>query len=1015
VRLLKFKQYYPDHPYADPALFLLGDLYYAKGIPDNFQNAVDAWRSAIDNYHNSFEAPRAALMLGEANLKMGYYNEAAGLYKLASESFPNSPYGPLAILRAADTKLAMGLIDEARELVKPLAEKKPKDPFSTLALLRLAMADYLDTLYSQSTEKFREALDIDSQIYDFYPEMLYALGDSYSYLNRPDLTVLFLEHALNVTPDHPKSDVMFARIGNAYQAMDRPQEAISFFKVAKNEYPNKDGGLVSQIRLADMGALRAFFQGDQVFDALERGARQATVKMYEQIINESSTSPLLQLAYLKIGQAQAADGENSEAIRWLRDLVNNFPKGILFEEARPILSRALVNEATERFTLGDYQKIRDLYFDNSSFLEGLDRIRFLRLLAQSNENLGLHNEALEVWQMIERESPDRRLNDQKEVITAALLADRPLDAFNQIKATAVEFPSENDWLYQKLYETILSFAKPKDAKAVNDLINILNDPAIVPLEEISQLALSEAISILVQLKNYNAAMTLMDSYQEKYPDDELSPEYLLTQAKISERLKNYDDSWNRLSNFRIAYPDDPRVPQTILDTIKSARAHNRLPDAWRYEELYRQLYPTDPQGRKLMLARAEEEWENGFNNRALNTLNTFQREYPNDPATPATFLNEYQKLYDSGNPTAAFAALRELRNRYPQDPLTIQSYFTEYRDAIKAKMPETAFNIFNQFRTKFPTDPRIPDFLLEKAKDHFAFNQKKEGLDSWEDFIASYPNDSRVPELTLLIARQELKDNLTQNALARYRQYLNKYPSDPSRNQVLLEVAAIEGSLNINDAAYNDLETFRREFPGSKEEPQVLLDQIRYATQLRRFNEAVTLYDVFRKGYPEHSQFRQSFLDETRMLMTAGQNSKALGILEDGIVQSPGIDNDPATQELLLSLYLNEGRIEDWAGATEEYLRRDPNPQSHLAERFNKFSQVAQVYQELGRQNDAQRNYDLAMQNKPPDASGEALYAIAGGYKKMGLTDSYRGVLEVMLNLPDPLWQRVANQELGQG
>jgi tetratricopeptide (TPR) repeat protein len=115
-----------------------------------------------------------------------------------------------------------------------------------------------------------------------------------------------------------------------------------------------------------------------------------------------------------------------------------------------------------------------------------------------------------------------------------------------------------------------------------------------------------------------------------------------------------------------------------------------------------------------------------------------------------------------------------------------------------------------------------------------------------------------------------------------------------------------------------------------------------------------------------------------------------------------------------LSLYLDEERVEDWAGASEEYLRRDPNPQANLAERFSKYSQIAQVYQELGRTSDAQRNYDLAMANKPPDATGESLYAIAGGYRRMGLNDSYKSVLEEMTKLSDPLWQRVANQELAQ-
>ncbi|MDR3152788.1 MAG: tetratricopeptide repeat protein [Deltaproteobacteria bacterium] len=1012
--LEKFKAENPGHFYSDPALFLLGDLYFAKGLPDNYQEAADAWRSAVDTFPRSFEAPRAAFMLGEAARLVGYTNEAAGLYRLAAESYPESPWAPLAALRASDMSLAMNLNDDARKAVKAMAEKSPPDVWQPLALLRLAMADYQDTLYSQAVEKFRDALDRDPEIYELYPEMLYAMGDSYSYLDRPDLTALFLEHAVNLEPAHPKADVMLARIGNALQTMGLGQEAISFYKLAKDLFPDRDGGLVAQIRLADMGALSTFFKGDQVFDALERGARQATVRMYDQIISSASPSPLLQLAYLKVGQALAAEGDNSEAIKWLRELVTKYPKGILVDEARPILSRAVVNEASQRFDLGEYGKVEELNLDNSSFLEGPDRLRFLRLLAQSLERLDRPGDALEVWLQIEKDSPERRLADQKETIDAALAAGNPREAFEQIKKTASEFPEENDWLYGKLQETAMSFAAPRTQSAVEELLGFLDDPAVRQLPEISKLALSEAAAIEVENQNYDAASALMDRYRRDYPDDELSPEYLLTQAKMDRRQNRVDSYWNRLSEFRMRYPEDERSPLTVLETANDARKRDRLEDAWRYEELYRQIYPRDSLGRRMLLDRAGEQWNSARPELALDSWRLFQSEYPDDPAAPQTYLEAYRRLVDAGRPQEAFALLHEMRDRYGADPLSRDSYLAEYSDAIRAGRPDAAFAAFDEFRRQYPDDPRIPDLLLEKAKDLFAAGRPRDGVAAWADFMESFPDDPRNPELTLLAARQEYKDNLTQASLDHYRKYLEAYPQDKDRGEVLLEVAAIEGSLGQNEMAYNDLETFRREFTGHPEEAQATLDEIGYARAMGRVNEATVLYDVFREAFPSHPMFRQSFLDETAMLLESGRNGDALAILEDGIVRSPGMDDDKRVQDLLLSLYLNQNRVEDWAGAQEEFLRRDQNPQASLEDRFSRYTRVAQVYQELDRAGDAQRNFDLAMANKPPDAPGDALYTIAGGYKRMGLDDSYRQVLEVMSQLQDPLWQRVARQELAQ-
>ncbi|MDR1608592.1 MAG: tetratricopeptide repeat protein, partial [Deltaproteobacteria bacterium] len=960
-KLNSFKSNFSNHPYLDPAIFVLGDAYMAKGLADNFVNATSAWQNAIDTYPNSIFAPRAAFMIAEANRLNGFRNEAEAFYKLFAEKYPESPLAPLAILRAADLELAMGLSDKARETVAPLANKTTTNKFPLLAKGRLAMADYQDTLYSQSCEKFIDLLKVDPNLFQYYPEMLYALGDSYSYLNRPDLTVSFLEHALNIMPEHSKSDVMLARIGNALQTQGHQKEAISYFNVAKNLYPDKDGGLVSQIRLADMGAIQAFFSPDQVFDALERGSNQATVKMYDKIISQAAESPLLQLAYLKIGQAQAADGENGEAIKWLRTLLSKYPKGILINEAKPILSRAVVNEAQELFSLGHYDEVEKLNFDNYSFLDGPDRLRFLRLLAQSYENMGRVEDALKVWQQIEDLSPEKRLADQKEIIEAALKAGKPSEAFKQIKASFEEFPEEADYWNNKIDLIGKALARPGNEAAVNDLLAFYKDPLVAPLLPVSQRALSDAIAILVNNKKYDESSALMDLYRDKFPEDELSPEYLLTQAKIDRRQGRNREAWDKLSNFRMSYPNDPRVPDTILETANDARKKGLYPDAYRYEELFRQIYPNNIKSRNLLLAKAEEQWRLGDNQGAIDTLSFFQDEYPDDPETPATFLDQYQKLMDLKRPTQAFAALDKMRQLYPEDPLTRNSYITQYHDGLKVGEPDLAFAALNDFQKLFPNDNRQPDLLLEQAKDYFTLNRMDEGLAAWNSFLEKYPDDPRAPDLLLLQARLELRENRQDPALAHYHEFINTYPDRADRPDIILEVASVEKGLGLNQEAFNDLIRFRQDYSGHPNEPQVILDQVELANNLNQIDQAVALYAFFRDTFPRHPQVTQTYLDETRQLLAAGRPGQAVSVLEEGIIKNPNFDNNRQVQDLLLGLYLDEGRAEDWAGALEEFLGREtPNP-SNLADRYNKYTQIAQVYQELGRQADSERNYDLAI------------------------------------------------------
>jgi tetratricopeptide (TPR) repeat protein len=882
---------------------------------------------------------------------------------------------------------------------------------------------------------------------------------------------------------------MLARIGNALQAQGLQKEAISYFNLAKDIYPDRDGGLVSQIRLADMGAIQAFFSPNQVFDALERGSNQATVKMYDKIISQASESPLLQLAYLKIGQAQAADGENGEAIKWLRTLISKYPKGILLNEAKPIMSRAVVNEAQELFNLGHYDEIDRLNFDNISYLEGADKLRFLRLLAQSYEKMGRIDESLRVWKDIEILSPERRLADQKEVIETALKADKPLEAFNQIKASVQEFPEETEYFNDKIAQVEKSLARPANDEAVNNLLGFYKDPLVSPLIGVSQMALSDAIAILAKNKDYEKSSALMDIYREKFPNDELSPEYLLTQAKIDRRLGRTRESWDRLSNFRIEYPDDDRSPATIEETIADAKKKGLYPDAYRYEELYRQLYPTNIKSRNFLLERADEQWQLGDKPGSIETLSYFQNEYPNDPETPSTYIQQYQKLLEMsetqnafatldkmrqlyqadpltkssyllqyndaiklglldqgievlekmralypddpmsresyftqyndslklGAPEKGFAALDEMRKLYPDDPQTRDSYITQYHDALKLGLLDQGFAAMDEFQKLFPEDPRQPDLLLEEAKDYFALNRLDEGLAAWNSFLEKFPKDPRAPDILLLQARMELKEKRDNQALAHYHEFINTYLERPDRPEVILEVANIERGKGLNQEAFNDLLRFRQDYPGHPNEPAIILDQVDLATNLGQIENIVALYSIFRDLYPRHAMVTQSYLDETRQLIAAGRNGQAVSILEEGIVKTPDLDKNRQVQDLLLGLYLDEGRAEDWAGALEEFLGREDSNSSNIAERYNKYTQIAQVYQELGRQGDAERNYDLALLNRPPDASGESLFSIAGGYRKIGREDKYRSVLEIISSLPDPLWQNVANQELNRG
>lgn len=1082
-----FLRKFPDHPVAEFVTYLKAETSFFAGPPaDTYSESVKIWQDALNKWPQSVMAPRAQFLLAEADRLAGQLNEAAAKFKLIAADAPNKDdiYTQLALLRAADLLMGLGLISEARNTLDPALQEGVSDRLALEAYARVGMADFFQGFFSQANEIFRDVLKLAPQVYLTYPEMLYAAGEGYHYLNRPDLSRLFLLHALNLMPDHPKADVIMARIGDNYRKEGRDREAIAVYGAAKRHFPDGDGGMISQVRLAEMGALHSFFTQDKVFDALERGSRQATVEMYKTIVETGSASPLIQLAQLKIGVALAEDGESSEAVKWLRDLEMNDPRSTLLPEALPALNRALMNEFALRNELNDYRGLADLYADNSSYLSNEDRPAVQHMVANAYEKIGLYSDARKIWQEIEDQSPEKRLERAKALVLNSLKIGQPLEAMEYLAEMEKEFPRESDWMAPYLTEVGNELAKPRNAQATDNLLKLRET---VTGEPARREALVDAIEIEINDRRYDKASALMSQYRQEYPYDALTPEYLLTQAQIEDYQKRYDNAWDFLSEFRLNYPDDPRLPSLLLDQVERADNLGRPDDVFRFIELYRGRFPNNPESRAMLEAKIDRQWEMGRYDDSLDSLRAFRRDYPGDPNIPDLIIKQSSRDWENGLYDEAARLTQDLLLNYPDDPRTVRyliaasdrdwdkerydeaqavtqtlvqhfpqdslvvehllkradddwgrgrldqaraawalfrqafpddlrvgrSYLNEYKRASASGMNEEAFRLADEFRRLRPQDTAgQADLLLEEAKDYLALGRTAEGLDAWNRFRVDFPDDPRNPDLLLIQARQELKLGRSQEALDHYRQFIGQYPGNLLTPDVYLETAAAETRLGRNQEAWDHLDRYRNLFPSHSGRERAFLDQASLGQTLGLLDDTINLYRQFRDDYSYSDSMPATYLAQARLEIAAGRPLSAVETLEAGILSSPQLNNDPQVQALLTDLYLETGRIEDWAAIVEKNLDRAERSTSDLNDRFLKYNQLAQVYQELNSPEDAERNYDSALANRPPSAPTETIYAVATAYKKLQRPEKYAAALVLVRDSGDPFWQRIAEEEL---
>lgn len=933
-----FKTAYPRHPLIDRAYCLaVYARYESRPREERFDQGLALWRETLDKFPESDLAPSSAFSLALAYLELDYLPEAEEQFKRISLLYPDSPYAQLGLVYAADVSLRRNRPAAVREILKSFLDRPLKTDLDLEAYARIGLSYYYEGLYSQANEIFKKLLELEMESYQGSPELIYALGDGYFYLGRPDLSRLFLLHAVNLLPRHPQTGVMMAKIGDTFRLEGRHSEAIAVYTLTAMQFAREPGGLVSQMRLAEMGVLSGFFPVSTIFDALRNGSHRAAGAMYEQIANNAQgvSDTIRQLALLRGGLALEADRDFRGAIQKLGELAADYPKSLLAEEARQALGRSVLGQARLFEQLSAWPDLIALSQAYEPLLEPEDQNELKFLAAKAYDALGDFDQALPRWLAFKSQRPERLMARDMAVITDLLKLSRPLEALDNLKKLAAAYPQLEDWAQTQLDTIEAALARPASEAAIDDLKLFRSEIRDFNLR---QRALADSIAIALLNGNYHRGRALIDQYLNEYPDDELNPGYILAQAEIDRRLRNIDRAWDTLSDFRRQNPDDPRARETLLAQIEEASGLNRPDDAFRFIELYRSLHPQDPQSQELLMARFQKEMELGRTDQALQTLARF-------------------------------------RTDYPQSPRAGEAYYRQHQEEIKLGRLDQAAQSLRDFRKEHPGDARLPDLMLEQAQKELEAGQPEKAFERWRDFRKTYPDDPRGPEILLRLAREE-------------------------------------GALGRPGQAAESLAEFRRAYPGAPEEAQTYLEQLAWEERQQNHQGLISLYEEFRHKFPDHPETPRLYRDAARLQVALGRPAEALATLEEGVKKLLALAQSAEVQEQLGQIYLDQGDVEGWALSLDNYLQQPAQVGDRPEDRFLKALQLAQVYLELGRHDDARRIMDMASGLETAGIAPEALYNLAKAYETLGERAKYAGALERLARSSDDFWRGAARQEL---
>ncbi|WP_051249631.1 tetratricopeptide repeat protein [Maridesulfovibrio zosterae] len=337
----------------------LTELY--KDAPaDNFGETSSAWMEAMNADTKAPNVPMALLNLGLLNLKVGNMPEAKAYFNLLKSQYPNDPNIPYISYYWGQYYLGLGEYEKAADQFQYLVQMYPDSKVVRDAALGLAKA--LDKLGYD--EQAYQIIDyIDKRWPRFYIEDLDFLLMAANTQNRlgkvNDAKGNYWAY-YNLAPDAKEADIVLARIGDIYLKQGDKDAAKEIYEKAAKDFPDKEGGLVAMMRLAEEGIYDdpSMSQMDKVFD---RPYNLRPQKIYNRIVEKHPDSPLAPLAQLKLGMWYYWNKKYGDCLSAVQDFLDKYPRSALREKASQLGTQVFDKAVPELVKDENYGRVIDYW------------------------------------------------------------------------------------------------------------------------------------------------------------------------------------------------------------------------------------------------------------------------------------------------------------------------------------------------------------------------------------------------------------------------------------------------------------------------------------------------------------------------------------------------------------------------------------------------------------------------------------------------------------------------------
>ncbi len=368
------------------ALDGIADATYAMGKNDltaNFEKIVSASTEAMNYDLASPSVPGHLLRLGLVNLKAGNLGEAAAYFSILRKNHPNSDLIPLTYYYWGDHFFKAEDWENAADNYQFVIQNYPDSPFVREAGVGLARALYQLGFYEQAFQIVDYVEKRWPRFYMEYPPFLYQMGDVEYRMKKFDKARTTYWTYYNIDPDGDDADMVLARLGDLYLEENKKTPAREVYEEAARKFPDRDGGLISLMRLAEEGVYDSPTL-TEMFSVFDRPYNLRPLQIYSMIIEDHPQSGLVPLARLKKAMWYLWNKQYPEALATASAFMKASPDHTLAPRVKEVALKAFTVMVADNINEGNYDRILQMW-DQFPIVRGQDE----ELAPESRIALGL--------------------------------------------------------------------------------------------------------------------------------------------------------------------------------------------------------------------------------------------------------------------------------------------------------------------------------------------------------------------------------------------------------------------------------------------------------------------------------------------------------------------------------------------------------------------------------------------------------------------------------------------------